>query len=200
MTTEEKLEHFHSFCIEDARSHSTKMLAEYTSALEETFKLHQADALRRAKMQLEAETAKNQREINKQLSIEQINIKRTLGHKQDELKDMLFSQVMDMLEHFMRTSDYTSLLDAQIIQTKEVAGKEPLIIYMDPVDEEKTRALALFHQVEIRISEYSFSGGTRAVIPSKNIVIDHSFHSKLAEARENFCMYLNIHRGGKLHD
>lgn len=199
MTTEEKLEHFHSFCIEDARSHSTKMLDEYTSALEETFKLHQADALRRAKMQLEAETAKNQREINKQLSIEQINIKRTLGHKQEELKDMLFSQVMDMLENFMRTSDYTALLDDQIIQTKEVAGKEPLIIYMDPADEEKTRALALFHQVEIRISEYSFSGGIRSVIPSKNIVIDHSFQSKLAEARENFCMDLNIHRGGKLH-
>lgn len=199
MTTEEKLEHFSSFCIEDARSRSAKILDEYTNALEQTLKEHQADASRRAGMQLDAETAKMQRELNKQLSIEQINIKRTLGHKQDELKDMLFVELKDMLDNFMETSEYQKLLDAQIARAKEVAGNETLIIYLDPSDEDKARMLAHHHNADIRISEYSFSGGSRAVIPSKNILIDNSFETKLAEARSNFRFELNTEAGGTIH-
>lgn len=199
MTTEEKLEHFSSFCIEDARTRSAKMLDEYTNALERTFEEHQADATRRANMQLDAETAKMQREINKNLSIEQINLKRTLGHKQDKLKDMLFVELKDMLENFMETADYQKLLESQISRAKEVAGNEPLIIYLDPADEDKARRLALQHNADIRISEYSFSGGSRAVIPSKNILIDNSFETKLAEARADFRFELNTEAGGRIH-
>lgn len=199
MTTEEKIEHFQNFCMEDARTRSAKILDEYTNALEESFREHQADAQRRAKMQLDAETAKIQREMNRQLSIEQINLKRTLGHKQDELKDKLFVELKDVLANFLETQDYPKLLEAQIIRAKEVAGDEPLMIYLDPCDEDKARRLALQYQVEIRISEYSFSGGSRAVISSKNILIDNSFQTKLAEARQEFQFDLNRKAGGKIH-
>lgn len=198
MTTEEKLEHFSSFCIEDARTRSAKMLDEYTNALEQTLEEHKADAIRRATMQLDAETAKMQREINKKLSIEQINIKRTLGHKQDELKDMLFVELTDMLANYMETADYQKLLEAQIAKAKEVAGNEALIIYLDPADEDKARRLALQYNADIRISEYSFSGGSRAVIPSKNILIDNSFQTKLAEAKTDFRFELNTETGGRI--
>lgn len=198
MTTEEKLEHFSSFCIEDARTRSAKMLDEYTNALEQTLEEHKADAIRRATMQLDAETAKMQREINKKLSIEQINIKRTLGHKQDELKDMLFVELTDMLANYMETADYQKLLEAQIAKAKEVAGNEALIIYLDPADEDKARRLALQYNADIRISEYSFSGGSRAVIPSKNILIDNSFQTKLAEAKTDFRFELNTEAGGRI--
>ena len=198
LTTEEKLEHFSSFCIEDARTRSAKMLDEYTNALEQTLEEHQADARRRAGMQLDAETAKMQREINKKLSIEQINLKRTLGHKQDELKDMLFVELKDMLANFMETGEYLKLLEKQVTRAKEVAGTEALIIYLDPADEDKARRLALQYNADIRISEYSFSGGSRAVIPSKNILIDNSFETKLAEAKAEFRFELNTEAGGKI--
>ena len=38
----------------------------------------------------------------------------------------------------------------------------------------------------MKISEYSFDGGIRAVIPSKHILIDSSFKTKLEEARHEF--------------
>lgn len=199
MTTEEKLEHFQQFCLEDARTCSAKMLDEYTGALETAFEEHQQDATRRAQMQIKAETEKMQRDINKQLSIEQINLKRTLGRKQDELKDTLFVELKDMLANFMETAEYQHLLEHQIAKAKEFAGNDPLIIYMDPVDEDKARRLALHHNADIRISEYSFSGGTRAVIPSKNILIDNSFQTKLAEARDSFRFELNT-AGGTRHE
>ena len=198
LTIEEKLEHFQNFCMEDARARSAKILEECSNALEEAFKEHQADAIRRAGMQLDAETAKIKREMNRQLSAEQINIKRTLGHKQEELKDKLFVELKDMLANFMETSEYQALLESQVAYAKEVAGEEPLIIYLDPADEDKLNHLALHHNADIRISEYSFSGGSRAIIPSKNILIDNSFQSKLAEAKADFRFDLE-ETGGELH-
>ena len=91
MTTEEKLQHFLDFCMEDARSRSAKMLDEYTAALEQTFAEHQADARRRAEQQVELESERIEHETNKKLSLEQIGIKRELGHKQEELKDKIFA-------------------------------------------------------------------------------------------------------------
>jgi hypothetical protein len=44
-----------------------------------------------------------------------------------------------------------------------------ITIYLDPADEDKIQRLALHHGVDlnIRVSDVSFIGGTRAVIPAK---------------------------------
>lgn len=176
------------------------MLDDYMSALEQTFKEHQADATRRAEMQLHQETEKIGREINKKLSIEQIGIKRTLGLKQEELKDKLFVELKDMLANFLETPEYQKLLERQVAKAVEFAGNDPIIIYLDPVDEDKVRMLALHHgKAQIKISEYSFSGGCRAVIPARHILIDNSFQTRLEEARENFHFDLSLTEGGHVN-
>ena len=131
--------------------------------------------------------------------VEQINLKRTLGHKQDELKDKLFVELRDMLANFMETAEYDRLLDAQVADAVKIADGEPMIIYIDPADEKKLHNLAMQHQADVRISEYSFLGGTRAVIPGKNILIDNSFQARLAEARENFQFDSAAQTGGTIH-
>ena len=72
-----------------ARERSARMLDDYMNALEAAFEEHAADARRRADMQVEAETEKLEREINKRLSIGQLDLKREASHKQGELKDKL---------------------------------------------------------------------------------------------------------------
>ena len=186
MTTEEKLQHFLDTCMEDARVRSGRMLDEYMTALEKTFEEHKADTRRREKLQLSQETEKIEREINKQLAVGQIDIRRTLGRKQEELKDKLFVEIRDKLANFMETRDYLDLLEKQIGAAKAVAGDEAMVVYMDPSDEDKARRLAMHHNVTVKISEYSFNGGIRAVIPSKHILIDSSFKTKLEEARHEF--------------
>ena len=110
MTTEEKLQHFLDTCMEDARVRSGRMLDEYMSALEKTFEEHKADTRRREKLQLQQETEKIEREINKQLAVGQIDIRRMLGQKQEELKDKLFVELKDMLAHYLETQDYQKCL------------------------------------------------------------------------------------------
>ena len=186
MTTEEKLKHFQDICMEDARDRSAKMLDDYMAALEKSFEEHTADAKRRADMQVAMETEKLEREMNKRLSIAQLDLKREVSHKQEELKDKLFVELKDLLENFMDTADYQRLLECQVKAAKEFAGEEHIIIYMDPSDQDKAQRIAMHHNAEIKISEYSFNGGIRAVIPDKHILIDNSFQTKLEEARHAF--------------
>ena len=196
MTTEEKLQHFLDFCMEDARNRSAKMLDEYTAALEQTFEEHQADARRIAEQQVELESERIEHETNKKLSLEQIGIKRELGHKQEELKDKIFVELKDVLEQYMETPEYTQLLEKQIRHAREFAGNEFFTIYIDPADETRLNRLALHNSADIRVSEYSFGGGTRAVIPSRHILIDNSFQTKLEEARRDFRFNLKDLEGG----
>ena len=173
MTTEEKLKHFQEICMTDAREKSAKILDDYAKTLDKAYEEHTEDARKRAKMQEEAETEKLGRERNKKLSIGQLDLRREVSRRQEELKDKLFVGVADLLEK-------------QIGAAKKVAGDEAMIVYMDPSDEDKARRLAMHHNVTVKISEYSFDGGIRAVIPSKHILIDSSFKTKLEEARHEF--------------
>ena len=200
MTTEEKLQHFLDFCMEDARSRSAKMLDEYTAALEQTSAEHQADARRRAEQQVELESERIEHETNKKLSLEQIGIKRELGHKQEELKDKIFVELKDVLEQYMETPEYTQLLEKQIRHAREFAGNEFFTIYIDPADETRLNRLALHNSADVRVSEYSFGGGTRAVIPSRHILIDDSFQTKLEEAKRDFRFNLKDLEGGITND
>ena len=186
--------------MEDARNRSAKMLDEYTAALEQTFEEHQADARRRAEQQVELESERIEHETNKKLSLEQIGIKRELGHKQEELKDKIFVELKDVLEQYMETPEYTQLLEKQIRHAREFAGNEFFTIYIDPADETRLNRLALHNSADVRVSEYSFGGGTRAVIPSRHILIDDSFQTKLEEAKRDFRFNLKDLEGGITND
>lgn len=194
MTTEEKLEHFQSFCIQDVKNQSAKILEDYMAELERQFNDHKIERKRQADLMLQSETEKISQELNKKLAIEQLNNKRIFSHKQEELKKKLFIEVQDLLETFMMTPEYEKLLQKLIKEAKDFAGENELIIYIDPTDGDKVRRLSLDQNVDLTISEYSFSGGIRAVIPSKNILIDHSFAAKLEETKHNF--QFHTHTGG----
>lgn len=186
MTIEEKLEHFQVLCFADAKERSEKMLNDYTNSLRKILEQHKIDARRQANMLLEAEKEKGKRTINKRLSIEQINIKRNYNQKQEELKTMIMNELRNQLALFMETSDYQKLLESHVKKALDFASGAPITIYLDPSDADKLNRIALHTSAQLTISEYSFLGGIRAVIPSKNILIDQSFQTKLEEAEQTF--------------
>ena len=127
-------------------------------------------------------------------------------HERDELKRELDKVLADksigiilLTEKFGR--EFPEIIDNVKLERKlplivEIpdrhgTGRKPdfitsYVVYMDPSDEDKARRLAMHHNVTVKISEYSFNGGIRAVIPSKHILIDSSFKTKLEEARHEF--------------
>ena len=87
------------------------------------FEEHQADARRRAEQQVELESETDRTRDEQKLSLEQIGIKRELGHKQEELKDKIFVELADVLEQYMETPDYQRLLDSQIRHARGICRK-----------------------------------------------------------------------------
>lgn len=195
MTTEEKLQHFTMYAMEEARNKSNTMLREYTDALEKIFQEHKEKKKRQADLEIKTETARLVSENNKQASEAQIEIRRMLSKRQAELKDKLFVEVKDMLARFAETREYHQMLVRQFREAMEFAGGEEIILYIDPSDAQIQYSIEAEIGAPVTVSTYSFQGGTRAVIPARNILIDNSFETKIAEAKEHFQL-----KGGAVHE
>lgn len=186
MNIEEKLQHFAQYSMEEARGRYDGVIREYTAVMEEIFQDYQEKKRRQENLEIKTETERLIRENNKRLSEEQTRIRRTLSSRHEDLKDKLFVEMKDRLVRFAESPAYQKLLVRQLKEAIAFARGEELILYIDPSDAERKLSLEVAVGAPIRVSSYSFKGGTRAVIPGRNILIDNSFETRLAEARENF--------------
>lgn len=186
MTTEEKLKHFEESALADAEEKSAAAIAEHQAALDKLASGHRADTDRRCALQIQTESESLNRSINIALAKEQLQIKRQLSKKSDDLKEKLFVEIRTQLEEYMATPAYEKLLIGQIKDILTVAGGEHVIIYIDPNDQDLLPSLTAATNTALSVSEYSFLGGTRAVISERHMLIDNSFQSRLEEAKEAF--------------
>ncbi len=188
MTLDEKLDVFYQSSIEDATKRSEEIISEYKESLHKMYEEHREKAEQKAAFYLEAETQKLLQEKNKTLSAETMDYKKRYSEKTEELKAILFKQVELRLISFMKTEDYVNLLVRQIESEVKFAGNDRIIIYINPTDEHLKSTLEQKTKAALTISSFDFMGGTRAVIQEKNILIDHSFSTKLAEEKDIFSL------------
>lgn len=186
MTTGDKLKYFQEITTEDANQKSRKLLEDYQKGLETIFETFQQETLRQQEMQLTAGKESLQKEVNTELAEYQLKIRKGLGEKREEIKELLFHDVKQKLEEYKKTEGYYDYLVGHIKKALHFARKEAIEIYIDPEDLEKQEKLEQDTGVKIRISEYGFGGGVRAVIRSKRVLIDQSFETKLREEKMNF--------------
>ena len=186
MTTEEKLQHFYTASIESAQNEAKALLDEHQAALDKIFEEHREMKKRQEDAELSAEADKLAREMNKAVSAEQLRMKRMLSKKQEDLKEQLFVEVKNKLTAYMDTPAYEQFLYQKIKDALAFAGGEEIIIYIDPADKLHQQSLTQKLGIKPQLSRETFSGGMRAVIPSKNILIDNSFKTMLEDAKSRF--------------
>ena len=189
MNTEEKLQHFYDLSINSAKEDAQKLIDTQTNALDHLFEEHAEIKQRQAASQLTAESDKLKRDFNKAISSEQLQIKRQLSEVSDTLKDKLFLEVSEKLTIFKETSEYKDMLFRQVGTAVDFAGSDPMNIYIDASDEkflEPLKSQFTDEHIAFYLSKESFGGGMRAVIRSKNILIDDSFLSLTSEEKEKF--------------
>lgn len=186
MTNEEKLLNFQTITMQSARQKSLSIIKEFEDSLNKSFQEHISEKNQQAELQLKTESANLSRQKNKELSLKQIQLRKKLTQKQNELKAKIFDEVKELLKQFMDTPDYEALLIRQIQKDMEFAHGQNIVIYIDPTDQAKKTGLESTTGASLTISEYSFMGGTRAVISEQSILIDDSFKTKLEEAYAEF--------------
>src|SRR5699024_7014511 len=175
--------------IESAQEDAKKLLDTHEAALEKTFEEHKETKHRQAEAELTAESDKLKRDFNKEVSTQQIQIKRKFSAVTEELREKLFQEVAEKLERFKESPDYLSMLCRQIKEALDFADGDEMVVYIDPSDaglsDEIVRRLDQKGFVPT-ISKEPFMGGMRAVIRSKNILIDNSFLTLMNDEKENF--------------
>lgn len=191
LTMEEKMEHFTSITIENALKHSADVLEDYRKSAEKRFEAHKANQQKAAEEEEKMAKEGVKRQASKEFTMEQLHIRRKHNHKQEELKEKLFAEVAQMLEDFKGTEQYKELLVRYINEAKKLAGDNEIHMYIDSTDEGIKAYLEQTTGVELAISEISLGGGIKAEIPSRNMLIDNAFASKLEEIREKYIIGIN---------
>ena len=186
MTQEEKLSIFYDLSIGSAKEQSAKMLAEHQAALEAEFAAHRNEKEKAVSDRMKSETTALQRELKRDLSDRQNEIRQNLARRQREVKDEIFANVADKLSAFRKTPEYHTWLFSRVKNAMEFAGDDEVTIYIDPEDETYLDEIEAACGIKPQISNVVFGGGIRAVIRAKKILIDNSFDTLTAEARDDF--------------
>ena len=103
--------------------------------------------------------------------------------------DRLICEIAPAIEYNWQselTPEYLEYLSQRIQEACDFAGEDALVVYLDPADQNRIPELAARFGFAPVVSREAFMGGMRAVIRSKNILIDNSFATLLREAKEEF--------------
>lgn len=181
MQIKEKMKVFQKFAIDVANTESDALIREYQEACEKELEEFRKNKQTELEHKFQIEEAKIRRQVNRKVSKEVLRQKRILDHCKREWKEKLIEQVKILLEEYQNTEAYTDYLTAKIEMAREVAGKEEVTIYINPSDADKKEELEQKTKMELTVSSMDFGGGIRAVIRSRNILIDESFMTKLEQ-------------------
>lgn len=195
MTSEEKLKHFEDSVIGRANELSREMLKEYQESLNKEEEAYQAEKNQQALSKIKTEIERLKRDVNTTLAREQMNIKRQLTKRAQELTEQLFEEVRGKLKEYRKTEEYEKLLAKQIRGIQKIAGDRELKIFISPLDHVLCSALKEETKADVQTAEDSFLGGVRGYVDHGRILVDNSFDAKLAELRENFTF-----EGGTSHE
>ncbi|BCN33005.1 V-type ATP synthase subunit E [Anaeromicropila herbilytica] len=186
MNVDEKLDYFYKSAIDEATEKSNSMIQEYKESLEKIFEETKASLVKKADISFGFESQNLIREKNKVLSNETSELRKVLSDKSSELTEQLFVDVAKKVNEYRKTSAYKDLLVKQILEAKEYSNTSDIKIFLDSDDREILSDIELKTSSKIELSNLSFLGGTRIEIPAKNVLIDNSFATKLAEQKDTF--------------
>lgn len=186
MEENEKLSLFRHLVFEQTEKSVANQLATFEASLLKVYQDHQNEQKQKDKIVLETEEDDVRKERNKQHAQLQLKQQRELHKEQQKIKADVFNQVDKKIDAFMQTEDYLNLLESQIKQALTIAKDEEILIYLDPVDEDKIKQLEQRTGHSLIVSDRPFIGGIRGVIASRNMLIDYSFLKRLEAERENF--------------
>ena len=124
MTLEEKLTYMQTVSMEQARAEGNAIIDAHREALEKIFSDHKSEMMRQAETRIKAETTNAKRTVSQALAKSQLEIKRSQGKVQQELKDKVFEEAMQLVNDYMKTKAYDDFLVKCIRKAERFAGDE----------------------------------------------------------------------------
>ncbi len=186
MEITEKLNIFYLSAIEAADRQSSDDLEEFKNSMEKIQQEYRQNKKMEIASRYQIEEGKLKRDINHRISEAVTEQKRQLNIHQQEKKKALFAVVEGMLKEYQKTEGYQRYLAEKIRMASRFARGQEIVIYLNPTDADKKEPLERETGCALTVSNIDFGGGIRAVVRSKNVLIDESFLTKLNQEREAY--------------
>lgn len=186
MDNNEKLELFHKAVLETAGKKSEAMLEEYKKNYQESLEEYEKQKIREQSTEERIEEEQIRKEVNRGISEQTLLFKKEYHKVEEEKKKILFARVEQLLKEYQRTGEYEAYLEQKIKNAVRFARGEEVTIYLNETDAALKERLEEKTACTLTMSQMDFMGGIRAVIRSKNILIDESFTSKIRNEWENY--------------
>ena len=155
-------------------------------ALEKVLQDHKVEAQRQSEIRIKTETINAKQQINQSLAKAQLDLKREQSKIQQDLKDKIFKETLELVHDYMKSADYPDFLIRCIRDALTFANGSSMTIYINPSDESLKSSLEEATGTQLTISTEDFIGGVRCVIRDRNILIDHSFKTQLRDEYDKF--------------
>lgn len=186
MDNNEKLELFHKAVLETAGQKSAALLEEYKKNYDENIRAYEEKKIREQATLERIEEEKVRKEINREVSEQSLLFKKEYHALTEQKKEILFARVEQLLKEYQESEEYKDYLEKKIKAAAAFARGEAVTIYLNGTDEKLKEELEQRTGCTLTISQMEFMGGIRAVIRSKNILIDESFSSRIRNEKENY--------------
>lgn len=188
MDLEDKFAYFETQVNQQAQDIIDEQVNQYRATLQKDYD----EFVKNTKQEFDAKfvNAKKdmRKELNKNISQSQIHLQRDLYLQEEKLKKTLFAEFNDAIQNYMQTDEYRNQLVVMINNLKDYAEKnrEELVVYINHSDQGMLETLFEETNANIQISDREFLGGVRGVLKDRQVLIDYSFSTLLANVEDSF--------------
>ncbi|MGH2118053.1 V-type ATP synthase subunit E [Aerococcus sp. L_32] len=188
MDLEDKFAYFETQVNQQAQDIIDEQVNQYQATLQKDYD----EFVKNTNQEFDAKFAnakKNMRkELNKNISQSQIHLQRDLYLQEEKLKKSLFAEFNSAIQNYMQTDEYRNQLVVMINNLKDYAEKnrEELVVYINHSDQGMIETLLEETNANIQISDREFLGGVRGVLKDRQVLIDYSFSTLLANVEDSF--------------
>ncbi len=182
---EEKLQVFEQEILKEANQKKTAI--EQDTAREKQTRIAQKEneILTKAYQTIQKELGKIRREQNERLSKAASDSKRLVLNRRGEIIQNVFQQLVQRVEEYRATEDYTAFLLRCAKAGLEEVGSGDIVVLIDKRDLKQKTPLEKLG-VPVEQDAMDILGGCRVLNRSRNVVSDRSLAKCIAEEKEHF--------------
>jgi vacuolar-type H+-ATPase subunit E/Vma4 len=188
MDLEDKFAYFETQVNQQAQDIIDEQVNQYRATLQKDYDEFVKNTNQEFDAKFENAKKDMRKELNKNISQSQIHLQRDLYLQEEKLKKTLFAEFNDAIQNYMQTDEYRNQLVVMINNLKDYAEKnrEELVVYINHSDQGMLETLFEETNANIQISDREFLGGVRGVLKDRQVLIDYSFSTLLANVEDSF--------------
>lgn len=185
---DEKLKQFAYYVIDDATKQRDALLKEIESEKTHNIDNEELELLSGAYSQIQNVITKSRRTNNENVLKIEMDLKKKLILKREEIINDVFKEVRQRLINFTKNEEYKNWLKAKLQKAVSEVGAGTKIVYISKSDMNYQKFLedGIENITVLQAEEDDIVGGVRVYNSDKNVFIDYSIDNMIDEQRNQF--------------